>query len=189
MTIIRKVLIAATLGSLAFGASVLSAQTEEEKPEITAPVSKDSNLSSNEMKKTTKEHVAAMQDILVRVVELQKLARKQKDVIKLNCVNDKLLQVKQLLNIAESSRTDLIESIAQQDDGSAKHEFSQISIAREKTDGLRNEAEGCIGEELVFLGPTEVSVEDPGLQDDPTENADFNWIDVIDPPAYASPFL
>tara|TARA_R110002096_G_scaffold16898_2_gene57699 strand:+ start:30404 stop:30973 length:570 start_codon:yes stop_codon:yes gene_type:complete len=186
---LRNTLFLAALGSLALGGSLWAQPAGDDAPEVTAPVQKQANLTSAEMQATSEKYLKEMQDILVRVVELQNLARKQKDVIKLNCVNDKLLQVKQLLNIAEAGRTDLIEAIALQDGDSSAHQFSQISIAKEKTDGLHGEAEGCIGEELVFLGPTEVTVDDPGLPDDPTGDDDFDWDDVIEPPGYASPFL
>ena len=188
---LRKALLLAALASVAFGGSYLQAQNAsgDDTSEVTAPAEKAANLSPTEMKAESKKHIETMQEILVRVVELQKLARKQKDVIKLNCVNDKLLQIKQLLNIAEAGQTDLIEAIAQQDNEDSAHQYSQISIAKEKTDGLHGEAEGCIGEELVFLGPTEVSVDDPGLPDDPTAPDEFNWDDVLEPPGYASPFL
>ncbi len=187
---LRKALFIAALASVAIGGSYLQAQNaDDSETEVTAPVEKSVDLSPAEMKAESQKHLEKMQEVLVRVVELQQMARKQKDVIKLNCVNDKLLQIKQLLNIAESSRTDLIESMAQQDNEGTLHQYSQITITKEKTDGLRGEAEGCIGEELVFLGPTEVEVDDPGLPDDPTAPDDFNWDDVLEPPAYASPFL
>ena len=187
---LRKALFIAALASLAIGGSLLRAQpADEAAPEVTAPVVKAANLTPAEMQAQSQKHITKMQEVLVRVVELQHLARKQKDVIKLNCVNDKLLQVKQLLNIAEAGRTDLIESIAQRDNEGTLHQFSQISIAKEKTDGLHSEAEGCIGEELIFLGPTEITVDDPGLPDDPTSADGFDWDNIVEPPAYASPFL
>tara|TARA_R110002073_G_scaffold74100_2_gene181041 strand:+ start:30464 stop:31039 length:576 start_codon:yes stop_codon:yes gene_type:complete len=188
---LRNTLFLAALASLALGGSLLRAQPAggDDAPEVTAPIETVSNLTPAEMQAEVGKNIKVMQETLVRVVELQQVARKQKDVIKLNCVNDKLLQVKQLLNIAEAGRTDLIESAAQGDTAAQTHHFSQITIASEKTSGLRDEAEGCIGEELVFLGPTEVTVDDPGLPDDPTGDDDFDWDDVIEPPGYASPFL
>ena len=189
MNIFRKALAAIALGSFAVGGTLLAQPAGDDTPEVTAPIEKHANLTPAEMQATSETYLKDMQTVLVRIVELQQLARKQKDVIKLNCVNDKLLQVKQLLNIAEASRTDMVEAIAQQDNASTTHQFSQISIAKEKTEGLHNEAEGCIGEELVFLGPTEIEVDDPGIPDDPTAPEPFDWDDVIEPPAYASPFL
>ena len=192
---LRKTLLAAALASLAIGGGILRAQpaaensSDADAPEVTAPIEKESTLTPAEMQAEAEKHLKEMQEVLVRVVELQQVARKQKDVIKLNCVNDKLLQIKQLLNIAEGGRTDLVESIAQQDGPAQTHHFSQITIAKEKTSGLRDEAEGCIGDELIFLGPTQVDVDEPAIPDDPTGDGEFSWDDVIEPPGYASPFL
>jgi len=165
------------------------ASTNDGKPKATKSVSKEVLLSPSAMRSNAETQIANMQNVLVRVVELQQLARKQKDVIKLNCVNDKLLQVKQLLNIAESSRTDLVEAIAQRDNETSQHQFSEISIANEKTGALRNEAEGCIGEELIFLGPTQVEMDAPNVPFDPTADYVFKWYDVLEAPAFASPFI
>src|SRR5437870_2346391 len=46
------------------------------------------------------------------VLHLQQIARKQKDVIKLNCVNDKLVQLKAVVNIAERSRGEIEGSVS-----------------------------------------------------------------------------
>lgn len=190
MIILRKVLVVAALGSLALGGSMLAAApADENASEVTAGAETQANLTPAEMKNQSELYLKDMQTVLVQIVELQQMARKQKDVIKLNCVNDKLLQIKQLLNIAEGGRTDMIEAIAQQDQDETTHQFSQISIAKEKTDGLYSEAQGCIGEELVFLGPTEVIVDEGNVSDDPTGDDVFGeGADVLDPPAYASPF-
>jgi hypothetical protein len=156
--------------------------------EVTVPMEKQALLSPAEMREKSSELITAMQAMLTRVVELQGLARKQKDVIKLNCVNDKLLQVKQLLNIAESARTDMVESIAQQSDDGRYHHFGQITIASEKVSSLRDEAEACIGEELIFLGPTQIDVDEPEIPDDPTQD-DFLQPPEVEPPAYSSPYV
>lgn len=192
MSFFQKTLVLGALVSVAVGGNLLRAQPvgEEKSPaEVTAPLQKTAKLSPAEMQQQTGKYIDAMQGFLKRMVELQQLARKQKDVIKLNCVNDKLLQVKQLLNIAESSRTNMVEAIANRDEPARTHQFGQVTIAHEKAGVLRDEAEACIGEELVFLGPTEVQVDEPELPDDPTEDNAFDINDMLEPPGYASPFL
>lgn len=155
--------------------------------DVTVPMEKTAKLTPAEMRAKADELVANMQGIFNRVLEIQQIARTQKDVIKLNCVNDRLLQIKQLLNIAESSRTDLIEAISKQDESGRYHRFSLVTIAFENITTLREEAEACVGNELTFLGPTEVLVDKPDILDDPT------FIDpggvLIERPAYASVFL
>jgi uncharacterized protein YfkK (UPF0435 family) len=156
----------------------------EPSADVTVPMQKQAQLSPTEMVAQAESLIRKMQEALKRVVGLQQVARKQKDVIKLNCVNDKLLQIKQLLNIAEAALTNTHEAIAQHDDGARYHEFSKLVISEQQVGVLVGEAENCIGEELVFLGPTEVIVDGPDIPD-PTERAEDRG---IEDPAYASPF-
>jgi hypothetical protein len=187
----RKLVLVAVLGAAVAGGTYLHAQPGagegEGDADITVPMEVQAEISPREMREQTDAHVTEMQGMLERVVELQQVARKQNDVIKLNCVNDKLLQVKQLLNIAEAARTNMIEAIAAQNEGDRYHQFGQVTIAHEKVSVLRDEAEACIGEELVFLGPTEVDVDKPDIVDDPTRDSLFPPFE-IEEPAYATPF-
>lgn len=178
-------------------ASYISAQADdddegEQTPDVTLTGDQEASLSPREMTVKTEELIGEMKEMLRRVIKLQQSARKQKDVIKLNCVNDKLLQVKQLLNIAESSSNDLVEAVAAEDQGARYHQFGQITISHEKVSVLRDEAEACIGEELVFLGPTEVEVDAPPIVDDPTHEDPYDVDDMpadVDWPDMASPYL
>ena len=51
-----------------------------------------------EMIETGKGYIEELQAALSRIVQLQQVAQKAGDVIKLNCVNDKLLQIKELVS-------------------------------------------------------------------------------------------
>jgi hypothetical protein len=118
------------------------------------------------MKKAT-DHVgkvkAAMKQVLGRVEE----ARNEKDIVKLNCVNEKLAQIKQILNVAEGAEIALQEAVAKGDAG-ADAEYSKIAIARGKADQLRAEAEECIGQ-LAFVVDEKTSVEVQQPEDLPPE--------------------
>jgi len=178
-------------GLLVLSGGILEAQpapqdAADDGADVTVPLEKEANLTLPEMNAGARELVTRMQQGLERIVELRKTARKQKDVIKLNCVNDKLLQIKQLLNIAEGAVTNLVEATAQEDVEGGLHEYGKVVIADQQAGVLVSEAENCIGEELVFLGPTEVVADEPANPDDPTaDTSDFP----IEPPGYASPFL
>lgn len=156
--------------------------------EVDVPMRKRANISSGDMVNQAQGYLRKMQESLRRVVELQEVARKQKDVIKLNCVNDKLLQIKQLLNIGETANTNMQEAIARRDEEARYHEFGRITIANQQVQVLATEAENCIGEDLSFLGPTEVTVETPEQPDDPTADPTPEYPEV-EPPPVASPFL
>ena len=162
-------------------------------PDITVPMEKQARLAPNEMLARVDELITQMKQMLERVIAIQQVARKQKDVIRLNCVNDRLIQVKKLLNIAEAARSDLVEAAAGSDENERYHQLSKVTIAHENVSVLRDEAEGCVGEELIFLGPTKAEMfePDPPIIDDPTAQDPFDYTGggTIQRPDFATPFL
>jgi hypothetical protein len=166
----QKLVIALAAGVLGIG--TIYAQPapapEPDKPDVTASGETRADLSPREMATETKRLLGEMEGYHIRVLALQAAARKAKDVIKLNCVNEKLLAVKQLLNIADKAQNDLTEAIASSDRDAQVHQYSQVKLSHERSISERDEAEGCIGEEIVFIGPTQVDVAGPAMPDDPT---------------------
>lgn len=162
----------------------------EETPadsELDVPMRKKAQISPRDMATQGANYLAKMREILKRIVELQEIARRNKDVIKLNCVNDKLLQVKQLLNIGEAASKNMEAAVSRRDEEGRYHEFGRMTIAYQQVSVLGTEAENCIGEDLSFLGPTEVTVEEPEQPDDPTAEPTPEF-PVVEPPPVASPF-
>lgn len=116
------------------------------------------------------------------VVALQLKARKEKDVIKLNCINDKLLQIKAHANMLERAKsafdgltTDATEQRVQ---------FGEVQSNAGAIRILREQALVCAGE-LDLKGDTESSWSGPDIPDDPSKDI---FPDDIEPPGYASPF-
>jgi hypothetical protein len=151
-------------------------------------MTKRAEMSSQQMITNAEGILVKMRDVLKRVVQLQGIARKQKDVIKLNCVNDKLLQVKQLVNIGESNKTNLEEAVARDDESGRYDFYSNITIANDQVQTLGAEAEQCIGQDLSFLGPTETTVEGGNEPDDPTQLGEPEFPSV-EPVPVSSPFI
>ncbi len=107
------------------------------------------------------ENLNRMKGSLKLVLNRAEQARNEKDVVKLNCVNEKLTQIKSLIGVAERADLALHESVASKDPASDA-ESSKIAIARTKVDRLRSEAEQCVGQ-LAFNVEehTTVEVEQP----------------------------
>lgn len=103
------------------------------------------------------EHLARMKTSLKQVLGRVEEARNEKDVVKLNCVNEKLTQIKALLKVAEQADIALHEAISNRDAGS-ESEFAKIGIARTKVEGLRSESEQCIGQ-LAYVVDEKTTVE------------------------------
>ena len=105
--------------------------------------------------------LARMKAALKQVLGRAEQARNEKDVVKLNCVNEKLTQIKSLIRVAEQADIALHESVATKDTGGAT-EFSKIAIARTKLDGLRADSEQCVGQLAYMVDEkTTVEVEQP----------------------------
>ena len=106
----------------------------------------------------SRDAVGRMRSVLTEVLGRLEEARATKDVVKLNCVNEKLTQVKGLLRISEQSDVALQEAVSKKDTTAAEHEYSKVSIAKGKVEQLRGEAEQCIGQ-LAFRTDENLTVE------------------------------
>lgn len=128
----------------------------------------------------------ALREVLARLEE----ARRARDVVQLNCANEKLTQVKGLLRIAEQADVALQEALARKESSAAEREYSRVMIARQKVSQLRAETEACLGE-LAFRTDENllVEVEEPeGLSKDDPSRPPPPTTPIIRPPA-ASPQL
>jgi hypothetical protein len=139
--------------------------------EVDLSVGQKPTLTSEEMISQAREYQQGMGQILRRIQTLQETARRQKDIIKLNCVADKYVQAKVNVTIADQAMTSLQENIARADEGGRTHEFTRLTIINQKVVVLGAEAEGCVGEDLSFVGATRIDVDiDPNIpKDDPTQ--------------------
>lgn len=152
-------------------------------------------LSQREIAKQAARYTSDMQIMLRRILQLQAQARRDKDVIKLNCVNDRLVVAKQLLNLADIATIALTEASAAEDLAEQEHQLGQLQISHEKVAGQRDDAETCLGEEIVFVGPNAVSVTGLKSDNNPTDDDDLtvdNTGDTehtrLEGTVYASPF-
>lgn len=194
----KQIVFAASAGlALCTAGGLVLAQATGGAAQVDAPARKKAVISAQAMVDGSVTLIGKMQGVLKAIVKLQQVARDQKDVIKLNCVNDKLLQVKQLLNIADQARTNLLTATAggtvpgdnpDADPTGRYHEFGRVTIAEQQVSVLGSEAENCIGEDLSFLGPTDVEVEGGNEPDDPTAPVDPEYPEIENPPV-ASPFI
>ncbi len=121
-------------------------------------------------------------------LSLREVARRQKDVIKLNCVNDKIVEVKAQQNIADDTNRALLVALdANSDDRHA--EFTKLNQTAAAVHLLREEAKECIGGPELYKQESGNQVDRPETPDDPTVDPTLpgnGW--VIEPPRYSSPY-
>ena len=115
-------------------------------------------------------------------------ARDNKDIIQVNCVNDKLAGVKGFLKIAERAQKGLLEAKREGDVNLVQHEFAKVMLIRDRIENLKLQVEGCIGEISQYTGNRELTVAvDPDIRsDDPTATEavpTFDALNIVRPPA------
>jgi hypothetical protein len=164
-----------------FSAVVVEAQT--------APPPK--TASAAEMQEQSKKLHEQIDGDNRHVLHLQALARKEKDVIKLTCVNDKLVQIKAQMNLFDTANLQL-ESQLEADDATRMTTFSDLEKAGGEVKKLRGQADGCMGEMDLYKQESKSDYERPEL-DDPTQGGPFNDPEqtgetTVEPPGYATPF-
>ena len=140
---------------------------------------------SQKLERST-QALGGMREALRQVLEKVEEARRTKDVVKLNCANEKLTQIKGLLRISEQADVSLQEAISKQEAAPGEHEYTKVMIAQQKVGQLRSEAEECIGQ-LAFRTDENlfVEVEEPDNLPggDPTRPAPPPDLVVRPPPA------
>jgi hypothetical protein len=116
-------------------------------------------------------------------------ARQARDVVKTLCLNDKLSQIDVAARSGRDRQAALQAAVQRNDVELANHEFAILTVLRQRAEQLSAEANQCIGEEVAFVGQTEVTTQiNPNL---PVE--DTVWYPPVDippvvtlPPAQAS---
>lgn len=126
----------------------------------------------DEKKSRTEAMLVDQRQALARASEILAEARSSKDIVQLNCVNEKLTQIKGLLKISEQASLEMYEAIANNASDLINHEYTKIVVAHQKSQILKAEAEQCVGESSVYAGDTSVEVllegDGGGFAGDPT---------------------
>ena len=142
-------------------------------------------ISDAEKLRRASEAIASMRATAGAVSARVEVARGEQDVVKLNCVNEKLAQIKGLLKVAEQSDAALQGAIAR-GDPAASTELARIGIAKGKADGLGTEAQQCIGQLAYIVDEkTTVEVQQPVGQPERDTTGRYKSPTVTSPPPSA----
>lgn len=173
----------AFLGVAALAAADSDTPTTPPPPAAPAP---GRALTVVEMRASLEKQQSQMAADQREILHLREVAKKNKDVIKLNCINDKLVELKAQQNVADGYAQQLTASLdANSDERFAAYASFDSTSAQIKN--LTEQAKACIGEPELYKQESGVEVERPEIPDDPTVNPFGTGVD-IEPPAYASPF-
>jgi hypothetical protein len=121
-------------------------------------------LSPGERVDQGKEFVAGIERSAQSIQRQLQSARKDRDVVRVLCLNDKLNQVDVALRSAQDRASALNAAAERKDADRSRHEYTVLEVLSDRVRALVNESNQCIGEETGFVGEAEVSVSiDPNL--------------------------
>lgn len=106
-----------------------------------------------------------------RVAAMLDESRREADVIRMNCLNDKLTQINAHRGTLGNRVEALQESVQLGDEGRRNHEFTVVTVLSQNLNELERAANECIGQDLYETGATRVTTTiDPNAPDDDPAN-------------------
>jgi hypothetical protein len=153
------------------------------------PFQKKTSLTPEEQLAEGTKHIARMEGAGNGVRKMLMDARKQRDVVKTLCINDKLSQIDVAIRSGKERQSQLGDSVKRKDVDLSNHHYTIITVLRQRTEQLVAEANQCIGEESAFVGDTKTIVQiDPQIPPDeaPYPVPPTDPIVVIGPPQCTS---
>lgn len=154
-------------------------------PQATGSASQQ--MTAEEMVARAKAFVAGIEQASGSISRQLQAARKDRDVVRVLCLSDKLNQVDVALSSAQDRLNSLRGAAERADVDRTRHEYTVLEVLNDRVRVLINESNQCVGEETGFIGEAEVSVSvDPNLPDAQT-SFDANSNAPPPPPNISSP--
>ena len=156
-------------------------------PPASAPApAPEPELTPQQMLTQARGFLPAMDRAAAGVRRQLQIAREEKDVVKSLCLNDKLNQVDLATRTATDRVAGLEAGVAANDTERVKHQYTVILVLNDRVTSLVSEANQCIGEDVGFVGESNVTMEiDTDIPEvDPTS---FPNDPVISQPPIVSP--
>jgi len=183
------------------GAVLSSVVLSDVSAQKTSPAGDEAALGQNgdsagEKEMTRREKVAWVEDqvgmvqsVYARVESMLEQAKKEKDSIKISCLQDKLTQLEVNLQGVEERRALFEESEARGDAAGTDQQFRMLQIYVSRVQSLMAEAENCVGEGDVVIGESDtvLTIDDDITREDPTEPVDLQV--GVDQPVHASGYF
>ncbi|MBW2460956.1 MAG: hypothetical protein JRH11_04870 [Deltaproteobacteria bacterium] len=141
---------------------------------VQAPASEGDVAVRREANMTGAEQLAEAENVVQHGTQLSRReqamldeARRERDISRVTCLNDKLTQTNANLRTVNTRVENLSEAVQAQDTSRRNHEFTVIMVLGQKFSTLEQEANQCIGNDLYETGSTAVvTTVDPNVPDE-----------------------
>lgn len=147
----------------------------------------DKALTPDQMLVATASYEVDMRQAIAHGEVMRVSAYRSKDIIRMTCVDEKLGQMKQVVNIAQSRFSSIKETTG--DEFQMRSQFTVVREGWERVKVLADEMENCMGDSLDAVAVGQLNEEGNGPNasvTDPTQPPAPTF--VLDRPGYASPY-
>ncbi|MCB9591657.1 MAG: hypothetical protein H6719_02890 [Sandaracinaceae bacterium] len=153
---------------MGFGLAIAQDASDDAGGEV--PVRRRANVLPQERLDEASTIVQRGDSISRRVLAQLDEARRERDIIRVTCLNDKLTQI----NAHRRSASDRFERLNDADQigdrERAQHEYTVITVLGQQFRVLEAEANGCIGQDIFETGTTRIVTDiDPATPDEGLE--------------------
>jgi hypothetical protein len=159
-------------------------QREDSDIDGIGELEQEATLSGPDQAAWAQGELERMRGIATRIQGLLAQARRERDLIKITCLNDKLTQINVSIRSFEDRLAQHEEAVRSNTGDRRDHHYRIMVILAQRARALRSEAEACVGESDVVFGETEVETEiDPSITDDDTTEWPVAEVDLLRPPS------
>lgn len=140
----------------------ISANTEKEREkenEIKVTSIKFKDLSQKEIISKSADYINTMKNMMSKSYNILKEARKEKNIMKLNCINDNIMVIKGYLRRSEDDKLQIDEYLSQDNNSNAVDLLAKIYEAFNSVKQADISIQSCSGNVLTYTGKKEVNVE------------------------------
>ncbi len=140
----------------------ISANTEREKEkenEIKVTSIKFKDFSQKEIISKSAEYINTMKGMMSKSYNILKEARKEKNIMKLNCINDNIMVIKGYLRRSEDDKLQIDEYLSQDNNSNAVDLLAKIYEAFNSVKQADISIQSCSGNVLTYTGKKEIDVE------------------------------
>jgi len=116
-------------------------------------------LNPEDMAERSSAAIGEMREALRTAAAMLADARRQRDLVLISCVNDRIKQIGNVLSLAEEAHKRLQGQSTSGDVDGARASFTKLMLGRAKVATLRTQCQSCVGVESYFYGDTQVQTE------------------------------
>jgi hypothetical protein len=154
----------------------------------TVQTEREVDLSPDQQLVNAKVFMTKMDQGATTVRTMLEQAQAARDVVKAMCLKDKLMQIEVAKRSGRDRVLTLQSAVDAKDKDRSRHEFMIMQVLRDRVEQLVKEANQCIGEELGFIGESQVTLQvNPDIPDNNPDELGSDPEVISETPPYSSP--